>query len=132
MLYKTIIAAFVVASGDALRIDGLNTRRAVIGTAASALSLLPLAAFAEEEKLKKAGDAEIYARADDGKLSAAKVRTLLSIQRPIGRSTLAPAIPCVASLLLFNGVCIARRRLSAPRRAISRTARAPTATSSTR
>lgn len=102
MLCKTIIAAFVVASGDALRIDGLNTRRAVIGTAASALSLVPLAAFAEEEKLKKAGDADIYARADDGKLSAAKVRTLLSIQRPKGRSTLAPAIPCVASLLLFN------------------------------
>ena len=27
MLYKTLIAAFVVSSGDALRIDGLNTRR---------------------------------------------------------------------------------------------------------
>ena len=102
MLYKTIIAAFVVASGDALRIDGLNTRRAVIGTAASALSLAPLAAFAEEEeKLKKAGDAAIYARADDGKLKAATVRTLLSIQRLLACSTLAPATPCVASLLLF-------------------------------
>ena len=101
MLYKTIIAAFVVASGDALRIDGLKTRRAVIGTAASALSLAPLAAFAEQEKLKKASDAEIYARADDGKLKADKVLTLLSIQRLLACSTPAPATPCVASLLLF-------------------------------
>ena len=77
MLYKTIIAALVVSSGDALRLDGvLNTRRAAIGTAASALSLVPLAAFAE---LKKAGDAEIYKRADDGKLNAARVRPLISI-----------------------------------------------------
>ena len=30
MLYKSLIAAFVVSSGDALRIDGLNTRRAAV------------------------------------------------------------------------------------------------------
>ena len=54
MLYKTLVAAFVVSSGDALRIDGVNTRRAAIASAASALSLVPLAAFAE---LKQAGDA---------------------------------------------------------------------------
>jgi hypothetical protein len=52
MLYKTLVAAFVVSSGDALRIDGLNSRRAAITSAASALSLVPLAAFAE---LKQAG-----------------------------------------------------------------------------
>merc|ERR1740130_1338576 len=68
MLYKTLVAAFVVSSGDALRIDGVNTRRAAI--ASSALSLVPLAAFAE---LKQAGDADIYARADAGKLNAARV-----------------------------------------------------------
>jgi bifunctional DNA-binding transcriptional regulator/antitoxin component of YhaV-PrlF toxin-antitoxin module len=69
MLYKTLIAAFVVSSGDALRIDGLNTRRSAVTSAAAAISLVPLAAFAE---LKKAGDAEIYKRADDGKLNAAR------------------------------------------------------------
>ena len=77
MLYKTIVAAFVVSSGDALRIEGLNTRRAAVASAASALSLVPLAAFAE---LKQAGDADIYKRADEGKLNAARVRTLLSTQ----------------------------------------------------
>ena len=102
MLHKTLVAAFVVASGDALRIDGLSNRRAVVGTAASALSLVPLAAFAEPEELKKASDAEIYARADIGKLTKAKVRTLLSIQWRLACSTLAPATPCVASLLIFN------------------------------
>jgi hypothetical protein len=73
MLHKTLVAAFVVASGDALRIDGLSNRRAVVGTAASALSLVPLAAFAEPEELKKASDAEIYARADEGSLISARV-----------------------------------------------------------
>merc|ERR1719424_434408 len=57
MLYKTLVAAFVVSSGDALRIDGLNTRRAAVSAAA---------------ELKKAGDADIYARADAGKLNAAR------------------------------------------------------------
>ena len=129
MLSKTIIAAFVVASGDALHVDRLKTRRAVIGTAASALSLAPLATFAE---LKKASDAEIYARADAGKLKAAKVLTLLSIQRCLACSTLGPATPCVASLFFLLRVCILHRRLSAPRRVSSRTVRAPPAKSSTR
>ena len=79
MLYKTLIAAFVVSSGDALRIDGLNTRRSAVTSAAAAISLVPLAAFAE---LKKAGDAEIYKRADDGKLNAARVRTPISANCP--------------------------------------------------
>ena len=70
MLYKSLIAAFVVSSGDALRIDGLSGRRSVVtNAAAAAASLVPLAAFAE---LKKAGDAEIYKRADEGKLNAAR------------------------------------------------------------
>ena len=47
MLYKALIAACIVWSGDAMRIDGLNTglttRRAAIASAASALSLVPLA-----------------------------------------------------------------------------------------
>ena len=73
MLYKTIIAAFVVSSGDALRIDGLNTRRAAIASAASAM--MPLAAFA-------ISDADIYKRADEGKLNAARVRMQLSTQQP--------------------------------------------------
>lgn len=63
MLFKTIIAAFVVSSGDALRMDGLNTRRAAIASTASAM--MPLAAFAVT-------DAEIYQRADQGKLNAAR------------------------------------------------------------
>ena len=75
MLYKTIIAAFVVSSGDALRIDGLNTRRTAIASAASAM--MPLAAFAIT-------DADIYKRADEGKLNAARVRMQLSIQQPSG------------------------------------------------
>jgi hypothetical protein len=133
MLYKTLVAAFVVSSGDALRIDGLNSRRAAITSAASALSLVPLAAFAELKQAGRhlwtafmdrlaargkrrtdsqmghrsfqkftryglatsppqmhwqcvpsflsplqAGDADIYARADSGKLNAARVRTLVS------------------------------------------------------
>ena len=69
MLYKTLIAAFCISSGDALRIDGLNTRRSAVTSAAAAISLVPLAAFAE---LKKAGDADVYARADAGKLNAAR------------------------------------------------------------
>ena len=75
MLYKTLIAAFCISSGDALRIDGLNTRRSAVTSAAAAISLVPLAAFAE---LKKAGDADVYARADAGKLNAARVRTPIS------------------------------------------------------
>ena len=81
MLYKTIIAAFVVSSGDALRIDGLNTRRAAIASAASAL--MPLAAFAVT-------DADVYKRADEGKLNAARVRMLLSTQQPLSCTATLP------------------------------------------
>jgi hypothetical protein len=98
MLYKTLIAAFVVSSGDALRIDGLNTRRAAVTSAASALSLVPLAAFAE---LKKAGDADIYARADAGKLNAARVRTFVSTHWPNSPAhphCLSPSLPLSLSL----------------------------------
>lgn len=70
MLYKILTAAFLVASGDALRISPTAmTRRAAIGAAAAALPLAPLAAFAE---LKQASDGEVYARADSGKLSSAR------------------------------------------------------------
>ena len=48
MLYKALLAACIVCFGDAMRIDGLNTglttRRAAITSAASALSLVLLAA----------------------------------------------------------------------------------------
>ena len=47
MLYKALLAACIVTSGDAMRIDrlktGLTTRRTAIASAASALSLVPLA-----------------------------------------------------------------------------------------
>ena len=47
MLYKALIAACIVTSGDAMRLHGLNTglttRRTAIASAASALSLVPLA-----------------------------------------------------------------------------------------
>lgn len=71
MLYKVLAAAFLVASGDALRVDPSGmSRRAVIGAAAAVLPLAPLAAFAE---LKQASDADVYQRADEGKLNAARV-----------------------------------------------------------
>ena len=81
MLYKTLIAAFCISSGDALRIDGLNTRRAAIASAASAM--MPLAAFAIT-------DADIYKRADEGKLNAARVRMLLSTQQPLSCTATLP------------------------------------------
>merc|ERR1740138_981801 len=45
------------------------TRRAAFAKAASLAPLVPLAAFAD---LKRAGDAELYKRADEGKLNAAR------------------------------------------------------------
>lgn len=70
MLYKILAAAFLVANADALKINAAGmTRRAAVGAAAAVLPLAPLAAFAE---LKRAEDAEIYARADKGKLNAAR------------------------------------------------------------
>merc|ERR1719217_1898772 len=46
------------------------TRRAAVNAAAAVLPLAPLAAFAE---LKQASDADVYARADAGKLNSARV-----------------------------------------------------------
>lgn len=128
MLYKSLIAAFVVSSGDALRIDGLSGRRSVVTSAAAAASLVPLAAFAE---LKKAGDAEIYKRADEGKLNAARVSTATS-SRSLGpidppTRTARLRLPLRCSLDLPH----VHRRSSAPRPATSSTALRPTATSST-
>ena len=126
MLYKSLIAAFVVSSGDALRIDGLSGRRSVV-TSAAAASLVPLAAFAE---LKKAGDADIYKRADEGKLNAARVSAATS-SRSIGPID-PPAriarlrLPSPRSLDLH-----VHRRSSVPRPATSSTARRPAAASST-
>ena len=83
MLPKAIVAAFVVASGDALRVDGLHTRRTLIGTAASsAATALSLVGFSPSAKaLQKASDAEIYARADSNELKVEIVRTPVSILR---------------------------------------------------
>lgn len=127
MLYKSLIAAFVVSSGDALRIDGLSGRRSVVtNAAAAAASLVPLAAFAE---LKKAGDAEIYKRADEGKLNAARVSAATS-SRSIGPID-PPAriarlrLPSPRSLDLHH----VHRRSSVPRPATSSTARRPAAAS---
>jgi len=125
MLYKSLIAAFVVSSGDALRLDGLSGRRSVVTSAAAAASLVPLAAFAE---LKKAGDADIYKRADEGKLNAARVSTATpsrSIDPPTRIARL--RLPSPLSLDLPH----VHRRSSVPRPATSSTARRPTATSST-
>ena len=70
MLYKVIACALLVASGDALNLGASVSRRGLMAKAASAsAALVPLAAFAE---LKKAGDADIYKRADEGRLNAAR------------------------------------------------------------
>lgn len=127
MLYKSLIAAFVVSSGDALRIDGLSGRRSVVtNAAAAAASLVPLAAFAE---LKKAGDAEIYKRADEGKLNAARVSAATSSRSigPIDPPTRIARLrlPSPRSLDLRH----VHRRSSVPRPATSSTARRPAAAS---
>jgi hypothetical protein len=71
MLYKLIVAASLIASGDALNVPVAGmSRRAAFAKAAALIPLVPLAAFAE---LKQASDAEVYGRADAGKLSAARV-----------------------------------------------------------
>ena len=127
MLYKSLIAAFVVSSGDALRIDGLSGRRSVVtNAAAAAASLVPLAAFAE---LKKAGDADIYKRADEGKLNAARVSAATSSRSigPIDPPTRIARLrlPSPRSLDLHH----VHRRSSVPRPATSSTARRPAAAS---
>ena len=71
MLYKLIVAAALIASGDALNVPVAGmSRRAAFAKAAALIPLVPLAAFAE---LKQASDAEVYGRADAGKLNAARV-----------------------------------------------------------
>jgi hypothetical protein len=69
MLYKLVAALALLESADALNIGSGMSRRTAIAKAAALAPLVPLAAFAD---LKKAGDADIYKRADDGKLNAAR------------------------------------------------------------
>jgi hypothetical protein len=70
MLYKIIAAALLIATGESLKINAGVSRRAAVAKAASlALPFVAMPAFAE---LKKAGDGEIYKRADEGKLNAAR------------------------------------------------------------
>jgi hypothetical protein len=66
---RLIVAAALIASGDALNVVGMS-RRAAFAKAAALIPLVPLAAFAE---LKQASDAEVYERADEGKLNSARV-----------------------------------------------------------
>ena len=71
MLYKLIVAAALIASGDALNVPVAGmSRRAAFAKAAALIPLVPLAAFAE---FKQASDADVYYRADAGKLNAARV-----------------------------------------------------------
>lgn len=71
MLYKVLCAALLVASGEALKISaGVSRREAVAKAASVALPFVIAPAFAEEIKYKRAGDANIYARADAGTLTA--------------------------------------------------------------
>ena len=69
MLYKVIAAALLVSSGEALKIGGGVSRRVALGKAAALAPLIAAPAFAE---LKRPEDAEIYRRADAGKLNAAR------------------------------------------------------------
>merc|ERR1719198_1066302 len=56
MLYRiAVLAAMLFASSDALKIPGAMSRRSVFA------------------KLKQASDADVYARADEGKLNSARV-----------------------------------------------------------
>ena len=61
MLYRIAALAAFLVSADALKIGAGMSRRAAVAKAASLAPLVPLAAFAD---LKKAGDAEIYKRAE--------------------------------------------------------------------
>merc|ERR1719460_891470 len=65
------LVLLIVSSVAALRVNPAGmSRRAAVNAAASVLPLVPLAAFAE---LKQASDADVYARADSGKLNSARV-----------------------------------------------------------
>ena len=68
-MLRLVVAASLIASGDALNVVG-RSRRAALATATALIPLVPLAAFAE---YKQASDAEVYGRADAGKLNAARV-----------------------------------------------------------
>jgi hypothetical protein len=68
---RLIVAAALIASGDALNVPVVGmSRRAAFAKATALIPLVPLAAFAE---YKQASDAEVYARADAGKLNMARV-----------------------------------------------------------
>ena len=70
-MLRIVVAASLIASGDALNVPVAGmSRRAAFAKAAALIPLVPLAAFAE---LKQASDAEVYGRADAGKLNAARV-----------------------------------------------------------
>jgi len=72
MLYRIIVSAFLIGSGDALRVDATGmSRRAILGNAAAlAPALIAAPAFAE---LKQASDGDVYKRADEGMLNPARV-----------------------------------------------------------
>ena len=71
MHMRLFVAAALIASGDALNVPVVGmSRRAAFAKATALIPLVPLAAFAE---YKQASDAEVYARADAGKLNAARV-----------------------------------------------------------
>ena len=78
MLRRLLVPVLLVALADALKV-GTISRRALLGkaTAAGVLAAAPLAAFADEAKpeLKQASDAEVYERADQGKLGVGRVIT---------------------------------------------------------
>jgi hypothetical protein len=70
-MLRIVVAASLIASGDALNVPVAGmSRRGAVANAAALFPHRPLAAFAE---LKQASDAEVYGRADAGKLSAARV-----------------------------------------------------------
>jgi len=70
MLYKVIAAALLISSGEALKLNtvGLSRRAAVAKAASLAVPLAAAPAFA----LVREADADLYKRADEGKLNAAR------------------------------------------------------------
>jgi predicted transcriptional regulator len=68
-MYKIIAAALLISSGDALNVGPVSRRAALTKAVGASAALIPLAAFAD---LKRAGDAELYKRADEGNLNAAR------------------------------------------------------------
>ena len=69
MLYKLLVCILLTTSADALEAGCPISRRALLGKATAGACLSsPLAAFARDP-LKQASDAEVYIRADQGKLT---------------------------------------------------------------